>query len=245
MATPQRCRCWVAFQRPESSEGLCHAVSGRSTSIAVVDDHDLFRAGLIELLGSVPDFAVTGEGASGPDAIALARDCQPDVMLLDVEMPGPGATATIAAVEQASPRSRIVILTMHDTADLMAQLLDAGAAGFLVKSAGREELVAAVAAARRGVVFVCASRASLLQLTRFAPGRRRAKDDLLSVRESEVMRQLAGGGSNREVAAALAIAEGTVRRHLVNIYAKLGAKSRIDAVRKAAELGIVCAPLAG
>lgn len=205
----------------------------------------MFRAGLIELLESMPDCRVIGQGASGEDAIALAEQCQPDVLLLDVEMPGPEAHVTIPAVEKLSPRTRTVVLTMHDSPELASRLLDAGAVGYVIKSAGREELLGAIAAARRldDAVLVCASRHSLLSLGRAGSRRLATRADVLSLRESEVVRELASGGSNRDLAAALAITEGTVKRHLANIYAKLGASSRIDAVRKAAERGILRAPL--
>lgn len=209
------------------------------TTVVVVDDHYLFRAGLIELLDSLSDVSVCGDGASGVDAITLARDHQPDIVLLDVEMPGPASTSTIRKIVEVSAHTRVVVVTMHDDPDLVRSNLDAGAAGYLVKSAGRDELVTAIHVARRneGNVLVCVSRGTLLNMGR--GGSYSAGAELLSTREIEVVRHLAGGGSNRDIAAELLITEATVKRHLANIYAKLGATSRIDAVRKATKRGIL------
>ncbi|MDP9093155.1 MAG: response regulator transcription factor [Actinomycetota bacterium] len=204
--------------------------------IVVVDDHNLFRAGVIELLQSVPDFEIVTEGASGIDAITIALDVKPDIIILDVEMPGPGAKATIHKVLEVSPTTKIIILTMHDDPELVRELFEAGAAGYLLKSAGRTELIAAISAASRAEdsVLVSVSRATVISLGRSA----QPHSDLLSPRELEVLLLLADGRSNRDIAASLYISSGTVKRHLTNIYGKLGASSRLDAVRKADQLGI-------
>jgi DNA-binding NarL/FixJ family response regulator len=214
-------------------------MTGLTTSIVVVDDHNLFRAGLIELLDSMPEFSTCGDGGSGVEAVMLADKERPDVVLLDIEMPGPGAPTTIRKIVEVSPHTRVVVLTMHDDPDLVRSILDAGAAGYLLKSAGRDELVAAIDAARRNesTVLICVSRATLLNLGR--SGAAHGGSDFLSTREVEVIRHLADGGSNRDIAAALFVTEGAVKRHLANIYAKLGATSRIDAVRKATGRGII------
>lgn len=214
-------------------------MSNDTITIVVVDDHHLFRAGLIELLGSVPHFAICAEGASGDDAVRLAHEHSPDLILLDIEMPGPETPETIRRISDASARTQVVVLTMHDAPELVRDILAAGAAGYLVKTAGRDELIAAINAARRheGTVFLCVSRATLLNLGRGRP--RRTLGDALSERETEVVRQLASGGSNREIAAALLITEATVKRHLANVYAKFGVASRIDAMRAATSKGII------
>jgi DNA-binding NarL/FixJ family response regulator len=213
-------------------------VTGPRTSIVVVDDHRLFRAGLIELLDTVPDFTITADGASGVDAITLAHEYKPDVVVLDVEMPGPGAPATIRKILEASPHTKVVVLTMHDDVGVVRTVLEAGAAGYLLKSAGRAELIAAINAACRNedAVLVSVSRATLMGLGRDDA---RVRPELLSAREVEVVQQIATGRSNRDVGAVLYISEATVKRHLANIYAKLGASSRIDAIRKAEQLGII------
>jgi DNA-binding NarL/FixJ family response regulator len=205
--------------------------------IIVVDDHTLFRTGVIELLQSVPTFEIIAEGASGPDAITLAYEKQPDVLVLDVEMPGPGAAATIRTVLEVSPSTRIVVLTMHDDPTLVRSLFEEGAVGYLLKSAGRSELAAAISAAARNEssVLLSVSRDTVMNLGRSAT----ASSSSLSAREVEVLLLLARAHTNREIAINLQISEGTVKRHLANIYNKLGATSRIDAVRRGVQLGIV------
>ena len=209
-----------------------------TTRIVVVDDHRLFRAGLIELLDSVDGFAIVAEGGTGADAVALAHEHTPDVVVLDIEMPGPGAQASVHQILEASPNTKVVVLTMHDDAEIVRSLLDAGAAAYLLKSAGRAELVAAISAACRNddAVLLSVSRATVLRLGR-TPTMTPA--DLLSPREVQVVRQIANGDSNRDIAATLYISEATVKRHIANIYAKLGATSRVDAIRKAARRGII------
>ena len=198
--------------------------------IVVVDDHSLFRAGVIELLRSVPGFVVEAEGASGTDAITLCRQLHPHVLIMDVEMPGPGAPATVRQVTRDSPTTRIIVLTMHDNSELVRELISLGASAYLHKSAGRPELSAAVNSVMRDPdhVLVAVSRTSMLGAERSEPTL-----GLVSARELEVLTLLAQGLSNAEIAARLFISDSTVKRHLTNVYAKLGAASRVDAVRKA------------
>jgi DNA-binding NarL/FixJ family response regulator len=198
--------------------------------IVVVDDHSLFRAGVTELLRSVPGFVVEAEGASGTDAIALCRQLHPHVLIMDVEMPGPGAPATVRQVSRDSPTTRIIVLTMHDSSTLVRELIGLGASAYLHKSAGRPELAAAVNSVMRDAdqVLVAVSRTSML-----GPERSESTPGLVSARELEVLTLLAQGLSNSEIAARLFISDSTVKRHLTNVYAKLGAASRVDAVRRA------------
>jgi DNA-binding NarL/FixJ family response regulator len=198
--------------------------------VIVVDDHTLFRQGLRELLSTDPLFTVVAEGASGPEAVALAGEHHPDVILLDVEMPGPGAKATIAQLRRAAPYTRIVVLTMHDDSTLVHELLEGGASAYLVKTIVREELIAAVRAVSRSQsnVLLSVSRETIEGLDRHRP-----EGGPLSAREHDVLKLLAQALSNAQIGTRLFITEGTVKRHLTNIYAKLGAVSRVDAVRKA------------
>jgi DNA-binding NarL/FixJ family response regulator len=212
----------------------------RNLRVAVIDDHNLFRAGVVELLESAGHVEVIGEGASGVEAIALAHDSRPDVMLLDVEMPGPGAPATVRKVREASTGTRVVILTMHDDPEIVRSLVDAGASGYLLKTAGRSELLAAVenAAHSEDSVLIAVSRRTAATLGRQRDG----AACLLSAREVEVLELLASGRSNRDIARTLYISDGTVKRHLANVYAKLTVSSRMAAIRKSIELGIIANP---
>ncbi|MCE7002299.1 response regulator transcription factor [Kibdelosporangium philippinense] len=197
--------------------------------LVVVDDHTLFREGVREMLQTAPNFQVVGEGESGAQAITLAGELQPDVVLLDVEMPGPGVAVTIKQIRFTAPFTKIVILTMHDDPVLVHDLLELGASAYLVKTVGKDELVAAVRSVARGDgnVLLSVSRMTIEGLDR------QHESKIISGRELEVLRLLAKAKSNAQIAAELYIAPGTVKRHLTNIYAKLGAVSRMDAVRKA------------
>ena len=217
-----------------------------STRIVVVDDHQLFRTGLIEILQTVDGFHIVAEGATGVEAITLAHDAKPEVLILDVEMPGPGAAATIRKILDASPSTRIVVLTMHDDADIVRSLLEAGASGYLLKSAGRTELIAAINTAARhdSAILLSVSRNTAMSLARGASPPP-SPPNILSPREHEVLALLAAAKTNHDIATSLYITDGTVKRHLANIYAKLGAASRMDAVRKGIQLGVISNTFAG
>lgn len=204
--------------------------------IVLADDHTLFREGLRELLSTDPDFQVVGEGSSGDEAIALAEEHRPDVLLLDVEMPGPGAKAVIVALRTAMPELNVIILTMHDSAGVVRDLLQSGAAAYLVKNIARDQLVAAVRSVSRNSENVVLSipRETMDALE---PPSEQASP--LSARELDVLRLVAKAMSNAQIAAALFISEGTVKRHLTNIYGKLDAVSRVDAIKKAAAANLI------
>lgn len=197
-------------------------------SIVLVDDHTLFREGLAELLASDTTFHVVAHGSNGADALALVAEHRPDVVLIDVEMPGPGAPATVSRLCQEHPDTHVIVLTMHDRPELVYELLDQGAAAYLVKTIAREELIAAVRSvvAGQGNILLSVSRRTLNQLDK-------PPSSVLSVRELEVLQLAAIAMSNAQIGKRLNITEGTVKRHLTNIYAKLDAVSRVDAIRKA------------
>lgn len=197
-----------------------------SRTVLLADDHLLFRQGVRSLIED--DFEVLGEAANGDEAVTLAQALTPDVLLLDVEMPGPTAEQTINRVRRVSPDTAIVILTMHTDAVLERQLLRAGASHFVSKTIDRASLQKVVREAVAGTPNA--------QLT---PSSRSARsEDILTARELEVLRMVAQAYTNRDISRRLSIAEGTVKRHTTNIYVKLGATSRIDAVRKAARLDL-------
>lgn len=197
-----------------------------SRTVLLADDHLLFRQGVRSLIED--DFEVLGEAANGDEAVALAQALTPDVLLLDVEMPGPTAEQTINRVRRVSPDTAIVILTMHTDAVLERQLLRAGASHFVSKTIDRASLQKVVREAVAGT-----PNAQLAQSARSA-----RSEDILTARELEVLRMVAQAYTNRDISRRLSIAEGTVKRHTTNIYVKLGATSRIDAVRKAARLDL-------
>jgi DNA-binding NarL/FixJ family response regulator len=200
----------------------------------LVDDHTLFREGLAELLMTEDDLEVVGRVGDSVAAVRMARQTNPHVVLLDVEMPFHPVRVTMRAIHEAAPRTRILILTMHDESRLFQELLAAGAHGVLMKTATREELVGAVrAVGYQGKTVLSVSRRSAIEL---AGG---ARYDPLTPRESEVLELAARALSNAQIAATLFIAEGTVKRHLGSVYAKLGAVSRLDAVNRARAAGLI------
>jgi DNA-binding NarL/FixJ family response regulator len=210
--------------------------TGGVIRVVVADDHTLFRQGIRELLSTDEHFEVVAEGATGADAVQLVREHNPDVILLDVEMPGPGPTATVKWLHHAAPNTRIVVLTMHDDPALVHDLLESGASAYLVKTIVREELMAAVRSVSRAEsnVLLSVSRETIEGLDRQRP-----ESGPLSAREMDVLGLVAQALSNAQIATRLFITEGTVKRHLTNIYTKLGAVSRVDAVRKATAAGLL------
>lgn len=202
--------------------------------VLLVDDHALFREGVAEIFEAEEDVEVVGEAENGLEAIAMAEREKPDVVLLDVEMPVMGAESAIEQILQASPSSKVLVLTMYDEPRLVRKLLGLGAHGYIVKNATREELVAAVRTIHRveNRVVLSVSRSTADRLEG-------AEKDKLSARELEVLLLTARAMSNSQIATHLHISEGTVKRHLTNIYAKLGVSSRSDAAKKALTSGLI------
>jgi DNA-binding NarL/FixJ family response regulator len=197
--------------------------------VLLVDDHRLFRESLRALLAVHEGIEVVAEGANGEEAVRLAREHRPDVVLLDVEMPGQSVLTSLVEIRSASPSTRIVVLTMHENTTLARQLLLRGASAYLIKTIGHHELVAAIRATTEGapdMVTLSVSRDGLAGLT--ASGA-----SVLSARELEVLTLVSRARSNQAIASELQISEGTVKRHLSNINHKLGSTSRLDAVRRA------------
>jgi DNA-binding NarL/FixJ family response regulator len=211
---------------------------GEEITVALADDHTLFREGIREMLLTDPTIKIVGEAADGYAAAELAIEQHPDILLLDVEMPGPGAPSVIRTVNQNCPGVHVIVLTMHDDADIVHNLLNCGATAYLVKSILRNELIAAIysVARRPDALLVSVSR----QTIEFMDGARHARPKiLLTRREIEVLQLIAQACSNAQIAAKLSITEATVKRHVTNIYAKLNAVSRVDAIRKAAEAKLI------
>jgi DNA-binding NarL/FixJ family response regulator len=207
------------------------------TRIVMVDDHTLLRQALREILDAERDLQVIGEAGSSDEAVLLVDRTKPDVVLLDVEIPGDDVRTTMRRLHRCSPRSNVLILSMYDEPQLVRDLLDLGVRGYLLKSVSRQELLSAIRMVRSdsGRVVLSVSRRSLAQAEGDNP-------NTLSSREIEVLLLAARAMSNAQIGARLSIAEGTVKRHLRNVFAKLGAVSRIDAVNKAAAASLIHVP---
>ncbi|MBV9380509.1 MAG: response regulator transcription factor [Streptosporangiaceae bacterium] len=203
------------------------------TTILVIDDHALVREGLCGILRTQQDMRVVGEAGDAVTAVALAAKEHPDIVLLDIEIPGGEVTETVRQIRDRSPRSRVIILSMYEGPQLVQALLAAGIRGYLLKSIHWQELVVAIRAvhADRDRVVLGVSQESLRHV-RQGPG-----TGVLSTREQEILALVGQALSNNQIASRLYLTEATVKRHLRNIFIKLGAVSRIDAVNKAAELG--------
>jgi DNA-binding NarL/FixJ family response regulator len=198
------------------------------TTILIVDDHALVREGLWAILETQQDLHVVGEAADSATTLTLAAELQPDIVLLDVEIPGSEVTATVAQIRDRSPKSRVIILSMHEGPQLVQALIEVGIRGYLLKSVHWQELVVAIRAVRadNDRIILGVSQGSLRDVQQEpTPGN-------LSARELEVLNLAAQALSNSQIAARLHLTEATVKRHLRNVFAKLGAVSRIDAVNK-------------
>jgi len=201
------------------------------TTILIVDDHALVREGLREILETQGDMRVVGEAEDSATTVALTAEEQPDIVLLDIEIPGGEVTDTVSRIRDRSPRSRVIILSMYEGPQLVQALLAVGIRGYLLKSVHWQELVVAIRAVRADSdrIVLGVSRESLRYVQQgSSPG-------ALSAREREVLELVAQALSNGQIASRLDLTEATVKRHLRNIFVKLGAVSRIDAVNKAEE----------
>lgn len=201
-------------------------------SLLIVDDHPVVRDGLRGMFGADPRFEVLGEAADGAEAIAAGEKLRPDVILMDLRMPKTDGVTAIKELAERGVPARILVLTTYDTDSDVLLAIKAGATGYLLKEAPREELFRAVEAAARGQATLSPTVATRLmgQLREPAP-------DPLSPRELEVLALIAAGSTNREAAKQLFISEATVKAHLLHVYAKLGVNDRAAAVATAFSRG--------
>jgi DNA-binding NarL/FixJ family response regulator len=213
--------------------------------VLVVDDQDLVRSGFAMILDAQPDLAVVGEAGDGAAAARAARSLAPDVVLMDIRMPGMDGIAATAAI-CAQTRARVLVLTTFDLDEYVYAALRAGASGFLLKDMRRQELVDAVriVAAGDALLAPTVTRRIIADVVRRSPRsdpRLAARLAVLTARETETLRQLAQGRSNAEIGAALYVTEHTVKTHVSNVLAKLGLRDRVQAVVLAYESGLVVA----
>ncbi len=203
--------------------------------VLVVDDHPLFRQGVVHSLSAAPGIKVVGEAASGEEALVLAQELLPDVMLLDISMPGWDGLVTAERVATACPATAIVILTVSEEQDRLLAAFKAGARAYVLKGVSATELVRVVRAAADGDAYVSPSLASemLVSLTR-----ERAPDPLqeLTAREREILELIGTGLTNREIGARLALTEKTIKHYVTNILQKLQVRSRVEAALLASRL---------
>ncbi|SNS92310.1 two component transcriptional regulator, LuxR family [Noviherbaspirillum humi] len=196
--------------------------------VLVVDDHPLFRQGVVNSLNAEPDISVIGETASGEQALAMARDMLPDVMLLDISLPGWDGLTTAEKVTSACPATVVVMLTMWEDKDKLLAALKAGARGYVLKGISASDLAVVVRNAANGEVHVSSSLAAemLVSLTN-----EKATDPLqeLTPREREILAGIGAGKTNREIGEALFLSEKTIKHYVSNILQKLQVRSRVEA----------------
>lgn len=214
--------------------------------VLIADDHRLFREGLRKVLEIEEDIVVVGEAVDGDDAIRRAADLIPDVILLDIDMPGPGMPQVVTAITSTNPQTAVVLLTVHSEVQLVVDGLRAGAIGYAMKDIDCTTLVGAIKKALKGEVFIqeCLVGKVLKELVkalRNGPGRlvRTVELEVLTPRETEVLSLIGQGMSNRAISKRLFISEKTVKNHVSSIFRKLELESRSEAAAYAVQNGIV------
>jgi len=206
--------------------------------VLVVDDHPIFRQGLTSLLQRYPEFEVVGQAADGDEAVARANQVKPDVVIMDICMPGSDGIAATTVLQQTLPQIKVLIATISDKDEDLFAAIKAGARGYLLKSVSLQELIDSIKLVAEGEAIISPAMAGRL-LDEFKQGKEQAAKESreLSQRESEVLRLVAEGTSNRQIADHLYISETTVKTHLRAILQKLHARNRAEAAALAAAKG--------
>lgn len=229
--------------RPYARRGV--TIGEQTIRVAIADDHKLVREGIRLLLQSAPDIAVVGEAENGVLAQALAQQLLPDVLILDLDMPGGDGASALASVQVASPTVRVLILTMHGEQERLLPLLEGGARGYLCKSACGTDLIEAVRVVAAGEVYVRPAAARLLA-SAIVPGRggdsARSRYRALSDREQTVLRSVAQGYSGAEVARRLGVSSKTVDAYKRRLEDKLGITHRTEYVAFAIDADLLGGP---
>jgi two-component system response regulator NreC len=205
--------------------------------ILIVDDHGVLRAGLRALLNAETNFQVVGEAGTSDDGLRTALELKPDVVLMDLSIPGIGGLELTRLLHEKLPETRVIILTVHEDTALLREAMAVGAAGYVVKRAAESELLAAIQAAMQGEFYIHPSMTrGLLEARRdAAPQPRRDHAEELTMREIDVVKLLTSGLTNRQIADQLFLSVRTVESHRAHIFAKLGLTSRAELVRWAVE----------
>lgn len=209
--------------------------------VVVADDHPIVRSGIVGLLDSEPGIDVVGEAVDGAEAVALAAELRPHLVLMDLRMPVlDGAAATERILAEGGGATRVLVLTTYETDDHILAAIEAGASGYLLKAAPQEEILAGIRSVAAGETVLAPSIAAKL-VTRVREGAAAAAKPApsLSPRELEVLRLVADGRSNPEIGRLLHIGEATVKTHLINVFGKLEVNDRTRAVTRAMELGLL------
>lgn len=209
--------------------------------LLLVDDHEIVRAGIRMLFLAESDMEIVGEVGSGEEAIEAVRDLTPDVVIMDVAMPGMTGIEATRRIKEASPDTTVLALTMYDDEQYFFEMLNAGASGYIPKRAAPDDLVSAIRVVNQGNVFLHSTLANFLMKDVLGQAETNAEQAVpeLTPREREVLTYIAEGFTNREIAEALVISVKTVDRHRENIMQKLNLHSRVELVKFAIEKGLI------
>lgn len=210
--------------------------------VLIADDHAVVRSGLRQLMGDQPDLEVVGEAGDGREALEKVKTLKPDVIVLDIAMPGVSGLEAAALIREAVPSCQIVVLTMHGKENFVRQVLSSGALAYVLKASPVEDVLTAVRAAHRGEYFL-SSKIEAEVVGAYLDHRREAPAvrgyDLLSEREQQIFRLVAEGNSTNQIAEVLCVSPKTVEKHRTNIMKKLGIKDRLEVVKYAVRIGII------
>jgi len=209
--------------------------------LLIVDDHPVVRDGLKGMLSSQQDLVIAGEASNGEEAVALAGRLHPDVVLMDLRMPLMDGVTAIGRIREGWPEIHVLVLTTYDADADILRAVEAGATGYILKDAPRDELFRAVRSTAAGQSYLSPSVAARLmgQVRSAREGDREPRGEALSAREREVLESVARGATNKEIARQLHISEATVKSHLLHIFSKLGASDRTQAVTIAVKKGVI------
>ncbi len=222
-------------------------MSSRKIRLLLADDHAVLRAGLRAMLNAEPDMEVIGEAESGQQAVDMARALRPDIVLMDVTMPGLTGIEATRLIKAAQPDVHVLALTMHDDASYLRDILEAGGSGYVLKEAASEELLSAIRAVYQGGTFLHPGHTRILlddmldrsRATGESVGEKRKRYQLLSEREAQIFKLVALGHRNSEIAEMLHLSVKTVETYKGRLMQKLGIRTRAALVRYALELGIL------
>ena len=202
--------------------------------VLVADDHPIVRGGIVALLNSADDLTVVGEASTGLEAVALAIELEPDLVLMDLQMPELGGAEATARILDQRPAMRVIVLTTYESDSAILTAIEAGASGYLLKAAPSSEILAGIRSVAAGDVALAPSIAAMIVGRMKAPA-----TPTLTARETEVLRLVAQGESNPSIAKTLFLSEATVKTHLLHVFEKLEVSDRTRAVTKAMELGLL------
>lgn len=217
--------------REQSKPAAATKVKSPSIRIVLADDHHVVRQGMAAIIATERDLKIVGEASDGEQAAALYLKLKPDVLVLDIRMPTVDGFEVVKRLIAADPAAHILVMTTYDTDEDIWRCIRAGAKGYLLKDAGQPDIIAAIRTVARGESFTTPLLAVKLA--------RRASTPELSPRENEVLKLLAAGRTNKEIAAALRLEAGTIKTHIKSLFTKLGATTRTEAARKAEERGFL------